>query len=102
MLVVRVEIWPFGKSENAYEISRIGISNVTPESEDSTYEATAIIGRTAAEEVYGTVIDHHERSAGWLALVRRVLTNFILKDDLARPLSYDDPTAEHLRKGHRD
>lgn len=100
MLVVKVEVWPGGDGDKAFEISRIGIANVSSLSTFSDYEVTALLGRdTGKEEVVRAEVQNHERAAGWMTLVRRVLTTLVLRKELAVDAPYDDPVAVHLRRG---
>lgn len=98
MLVVRVEVWPGGDADRATEISRIGITNTTGAAENANYEVVGLMCRDGDEQVVRSEVLTHLRSAGWMPLVRRVLTNLLLPD-LRQGASYDDPIAEHLRKG---
>jgi hypothetical protein len=98
MLVVRVEVWPGGDADRASEIARVGIANTTGTAEDANYDVVALMNRDVDEQVVRSEVLAHRRSAGWLPLVRRVLTNLLLPD-LRQEASYDDPIAKHLRKG---
>jgi hypothetical protein len=99
MLVVKVEVWPGGNEADAFEISRIGIANTSVLDEVSDYEVTALLSREAQEEVVVTEVLKHERSGGWVPLVRRVLTNLLLRSELCRDGTYDDPVVKLLRRG---
>lgn len=102
MLVVKVEVWPGGNEDGSYEISRLGIANVSNLREFSDYEVTALLGReTGKEEVVRSRVASHERATGWVTLVRRALLNLILRKDLAQDAPYDDPVAVLLRRGDR-
>lgn len=99
MLVVRVEVWPGGDSDQSFEISRVGIANVTGMKRHSSYEITALMGRDKDEAVVRSLIEGHDRETGWIPLVRRTMTNLVLKEELGREVPYDDPVAELLRRG---
>lgn len=99
MLVVKVEVWPGGDDRRAFEISRIGIANVSQLQRFSDYEVTALLARDLEEEVVRTEIREHDREYGWLPLVRRTMTNLYLRAELATEVSYDDSVAQLLRKG---
>jgi hypothetical protein len=99
MLVVKVEVWPGGDEGQAFEISRIGVANVSLLDDVSDYEVTALLDRVAQEQVVKTEVLKHERSTGWAPLVRRVLTNILLRGELCRDGTYDDPVAKLLRRG---
>lgn len=101
MLVVKVEVWPGGDTDRAFEISRIGIANVSGMAPISNYEMTALVDRDRAERVVRSEINSHERDLGWEALVKRAMTNLFLADRVGQPGAYGDPVAELLRKGHR-
>lgn len=101
MLVVKVEVWPGGDPHRAFEIARIGAANVSGLADVSDYEVVALLGQHEDEETVRSYIDKHERSAGWLPLVRRILTNLILRRELTSEAPYDDPVAELLRKENR-
>lgn len=101
MLVVKVEIWPGGAFDQAFEISRVGICNVSNLAEISNYEMTALMDRESCETVVHAEINSHQRNTGWVPLVQRSMTNLFIADRMARLGVYDDPVAEHLRKGHR-
>lgn len=100
MLVVKVEIWPGGDFDRAFEISRVGIANVSQGAAVSNYEMTALMDRYGCESVLTSEINSHERSLGWVPLVKRGMTNLFLADRMSQPGAYDDPIAELLRKGH--
>lgn len=100
MLVVKVEVWPGGDADRSFEISRVGIANVSGVKRYSSYEVTALMDRDKGESVVRTLIDDHDRDAGWVPLVRRTMTNLFLRAELGREIPYDDPVAELLRKGH--
>lgn len=99
MLVVKVEVWPNGDDRRAFEISRIGIVNISQLQQFSDYEVTALLSRDLEEEVVKTEIRQHDREVGWLPLVRRVISNLFLRDEMTSGVSYDDPVAQLLRKG---
>lgn len=99
MLVVKVEVWPGGNEDRAFEISRIGIANEQLRKERSSYSVTALLTRDKKEEVVRTEVRDHERSAGWIPLVRRVFTNLILRDSVCEQGAYDDQVAQLLRRG---
>jgi hypothetical protein len=101
VLVVKVEIWPGGSFDRAFEISRIGIANVSNLAEVSDYEMTALLDRDKDETVLCSEINSHERNLGWTPLVKRAMTNIFLADRLSRPGAYDDQVAELLRRGRR-
>lgn len=99
MLVVKVEVWPGGEEDRGHEIARIGVSNRTGDKRLADYEVIALLARDLEEQVISTEIHDHDRTTGWVPLVRRVLTNLILRDSVCDTAPYDDPTAEHLRRG---
>jgi hypothetical protein len=101
MLVVKVEVWPGGDFDRAFEISRIGIANVSGLRQYSDYEVTAMMGRDRDEQVMRVEVKNHHRDAGWVPLVRRTMTGIFLREELGRVVPYDDPVAERMRKGHR-
>lgn len=101
MLVVKVEVWPGGEPDRAFEISRIGIANVSGMAPVSDYEMTALVARDRHERVLKSEINSHERDLGWEPLVKRAMNNICLGDRMSQPGAYDDPVAEFLRKGHR-
>lgn len=101
MLVVKVEVWPGGESDRAFEISRIGIANVSGLRRYSDYEVTALLERDRDEQVMRIRVTDHEREAGWVPLVRRTMTGIFLGEEPGREVPYDDPVAELMRKGHR-
>jgi hypothetical protein len=98
MLVVKVEVWPGGNADRAFEISRIGIANTSNLADISNYEMTALMEMDGAEHVLRSEINAHERSLGWAPLVKRAMTSLYLAERLAHGVPYDDPVAEHLRK----
>lgn len=99
MLVMKVEVWPGGDESSAFEIARMGIANVSESDGVSDYEITALLDRDTVEEVVKTEALKHERSTGWMPLVRRTLTNLLLRGDLCQPGAYDDLVAKVLRRG---
>lgn len=101
MLVVKVEIWPGAEADRAYEISRVGIANVSGLSEVSDYEMTALVDRGPNEYAIRQEINKHERAHGWAPLVRRAMTGIHLADPGVDVVPYDDPIVELLRKGGR-
>lgn len=101
MLVVKAEIWPGGDFDRAFEISRIGIANLSGPVDVSDYKVTALLARERGEIVVQSKVHSHQRELGWVPLVKRALTSIHLADDLAQPCAYDDAIAELLRKGHR-
>lgn len=101
MLIVKVEIWPGGEFDRAFEITRLGIANVTRPAAVCDYELTALLQRDSDERVHKSRINAHVRSDGWIPLVRRATMNMFLEDRTLPPIPYDDPVAELLRKGHR-
>lgn len=98
MLVLKVEIWPGGERDRAYEISRVGIVNTSGVQEFSDYEMTALMDRGSSEYVLRAEVNKHERSLGWEPLVQRSMTALFLSERLAHGVPYDDPVAELLRK----
>lgn len=101
MLVVKAEVWPGGNFNRAFEISRIGIANISHLVDVSDYEVTALLARERDECVIRAKVHSHRRELGWVPLVKRALTSIHLADALAQPCAYDDAVAELLRKGHR-
>jgi hypothetical protein len=101
MLVIKAEIWPGGDVGRAFEISRIGIANVSQLRRYSDYEVTALMGRDTDEYVVRTHITSHDRQSGWVPLARRTMTNIFLSEERGPQIPYDDPVAELLRKGSR-
>lgn len=99
MLVVKVEVWPGGDDDGAFEISRIGLANMTNLAEFSNYELTALLNRDSKERSYRGEVNQHDRSLGWVPLVRRALTDIHLNADEAPEIPYDDPVTRLLRKG---
>lgn len=102
MLVVKVEIWPGGSADRAFEVSRLGIANVSGMSDISDYELTALLSRDRDEFVMRSKIVGHQRTQGWVPLVRRSMTNVFLGERAMDEVPYDDPVAELLRKGGHD
>jgi hypothetical protein len=98
VLVIKTEIWPGGDVDRAYEISRIGICNVSKLAPISDYEMTALTHcDTRDEKVSKMEINKHERALGWEPLARRAITGLFMPDLLV-PGPYDDPVAQLLRK----
>lgn len=99
MLVVKVQVWPQGEVDKAFEISRVGIANVTGCADISNYELTALMERDKREYVLRSEVNSFERALGWEPLVQRSMTSLFLAERLAHQISYDDPVAQLLRKG---
>lgn len=102
MLVVRVEVWPGGDGGRAFEISRLGLANVSQLGDVADYEITALTDRDSVEKVMKAEVLKHERSTGWMVLLRRTLTTLLLRDELTSPGAYDDEVAVLLRRGGHD
>jgi hypothetical protein len=98
MLIVKVEVWPGGNFDQAFEISRVGIANVSSLADISNYEMTALMDRDKKEFVLRSEINSHERASGWAPLAKRAMTALYLRDRLSQEVPYDDPVAEHLRR----
>lgn len=79
MLVVKVEIWPGGSKEDAYEVGRLSAGNITAYGEVCSYEIRLfdegglVGGRQAAD----FQVDGHHRSDGCWSLVHKTLTKAI-------------------------
>lgn len=99
MLVAKIEVWPGGNFERAFEIARLGIANVSGLADISNYELTALMERDKHEYVMRSEVNSHERALGWEPLVQRSMTSLFLAERLAHQVPYDDPTAQLLRKG---
>ncbi len=97
MLVVKVEVWPRGDQDRAFEVSCVGIDNRSGLCSVSDYGVTGLMGRDAEEFVLSAEVLRHERSNGWIPLVCRSLQALALPEAAVAPL--DDPIAELLRKG---
>ena len=86
MIVVKIEIHPGGDSRQAREIGRILIANVSGLAEDSSYIAEV---KTEGSEDLGIApvnkrlnVKGHQRSAGVLRLLARVLNLSVHGEDL--------------------
>lgn len=101
MLVVKVEVWPGGDYARSFEISRVGIANVSKMTPVSNYEMTALMERDKLEYVARAEINSHERNLGWEPLVQRAMTSLFLAERLSHQVPYDDPMANLLRKDSR-
>jgi hypothetical protein len=101
VLVVKVEVWPGGIFSRAFEVSRVGIANVSDLARHSDYEVTALMSRDRDERVVRTKIRSHDRELGWVPLVQRSMTGIFLMDKTGHEVPYGDPVAELLRKGSR-
>lgn len=99
MLVARIEVWPGGDFDRAFEIARLGIANVSELADVSNYELTALMERDKSEYVLRSEVNSHQRSLGWEPLVQRSMTSLFLAERLSHQIPYDDPIAQHLRKG---
>lgn len=99
MLVAKVEVWPNGDYERAFEIARLGIANVSGLADISNYELTALMERDKHEYVMRSEVNSHERALGWEPLLQRSMTSLFLAERLAHQVPYDDPVAQLLRKG---
>lgn len=99
MLVVKVEVWPGGNVGRAFEISRVGIANVSHLDDVSDYEMTALMERDKQEYVLRSEVNKHQRDLGWEPLVQRAMTSLFLAERLAHAVPYDDPVAQFLREG---
>lgn len=98
MLVVKVEVWPAGDFDRAFEIARTGLANVSGLAPVSDYEVTALMARDRQESVLRAHVLGHTRACGWLPLVEQGINR--LRRTYLEP-SYADPVAELLRRGHR-
>lgn len=96
MLVVKVEVWPGGNGNRAFEISRIGIANESMLATYSDYSVTALLSRDREERVVKFDVENHNRGYGWVPLVQGTLTGLATR---SAPAPYDDPIARILRKG---
>lgn len=76
MLVVTVEVWPWGREERKYKIGEITAGNIS-DGRFSTYEVRVHCdgyepeGLPAIDEEF--LLRDHDRSAGALALIRDAL-----------------------------
>lgn len=97
MMVVKVEIWPYGESEERFEIARVGIINQgtgTPALAD--YHVVALNERDKDEKLLqGQVLDHR-RALPWQRLVSDSL--YAMGSTCASE-KYAEDIAELLRKG---
>lgn len=68
MLVVRVELWPGGREDEATEIGRAALANLTPTADVADYIAVALDARG-----WGTqrIVRRHRRDAGLWPLLSR-------------------------------
>jgi hypothetical protein len=76
MLVVKVEIWPSGSKEGAYEVGRLSAGNISDCADVSSYEIR-LSDRQGLAEGMPTVefqLDDHRRSDGFWPLIHKVLT----------------------------
>lgn len=99
MLVAKIEIWPHGDHEAAFEIARVGIANVSQGAPISNYEMTALMEREKREYVMRGEINSFERDLGWEPLMQRAMSTLFLAERLSHQVPYDDPVAQLLRKG---
>lgn len=85
MLVVTIEIWPWGTEELKYQIGEISAANITALGPVSTYEVcvhqNAYDAAGVAEICKEFVPRDHHRSAGPLGLIRDVLAVAVPKLD---------------------
>lgn len=77
MMVVKVEIWPNGRSDAAFEIARMEITNVSALADVSNYsvrimQAPATPLGVPSFDINTTVASHPRRNGPW-ALVAKVL-----------------------------
>lgn len=86
MLVVKIEVWPFGNEQKAYELDRLNIVNINTDRESNvaSYEATRTsTGRT----IY---IHHYDRSEGYLKLTSLASMFLDVKDRAQELMEKED------------
>lgn len=76
MLVVKVEIWPYGSEERRYEVGRLRAGNITDSGEVCSYEIAlsdrgGLVGGSQTVEFQ---VDGHHRSDGFWPLIHEALT----------------------------
>jgi hypothetical protein len=97
MMVVKVEVWPHGEVDSAYEIARVGIINRGdggPAIAD--YNVIGLVDRDTEDRVTETLVLDHIRRAGWRRLVIDALAQ---PDSRFHNREYVDRVVELLRKG---
>lgn len=79
MLVVTVEIWPYGDPEHPRRIARIGAAQTSVVAGNvADYEAVVIVD----DELLGVAgIRRHRRADGPLELVRRIIDEYVAGPD---------------------
>lgn len=96
MLVVKVEVWPFGEVDQAREIARVGIINRGGGAAIADYNVISLVDREIEDRVTETVVLDHIRRAGWQRLVIDALAQ---PDSRFHDREYVDRVVELLRKG---
>ena len=75
MMVVKVELWPGGYEDRAWEVGRLGLANVSDLVEVSDYVAVLVrkVPGFDEEEVTTRFVAGHRRSDGFEPLVARLM-----------------------------
>jgi hypothetical protein len=76
MLVVKVEIWPYGSKEHRYEVGRLSAGNITDCGEVCSYEIRLSDrgGLVGGRQTVEFQVEGHDRSDGFWPLVHKALT----------------------------
>jgi hypothetical protein len=76
MLVVKVEIWPYGSEEHRYEVGRLSAGNITDRGEVCSYEIRLSDegGLVGGRQTVGFQVDGHHRGDGFWPLIHKALT----------------------------
>lgn len=76
MLVVKVEIWPYGSEAHRYEVGRLSAGNITARGEVCSYEIRLSDrgGLVGGRQTVDFQVDGHHRSDGFWPLVHKALT----------------------------
>lgn len=82
MLVVKVEIWPYGAESQAKELGRLYIANVGGTLGKGKYEVSEQDFRDKPRTTDLIEIPSHTRSRGFWPLVKQALTLFVRKKGL--------------------
>lgn len=83
MLVVKVEIWPYGKAQDAKELGRLYIANTGNEdSINSSYIAGQELNQIFVPDRDTIKIPSHTRSRGFWPLVKQAVSRLVAKKGL--------------------
>lgn len=79
MLIVKVEMWPFGSEENAYEIGRLSAANISECNGVSSYEVrlSETVEQDERKPILEFQVHDHRRSDGAWPLIQKALNTAI-------------------------